>query len=308
MPATVTKEEVVRSLQSFKDAREAFASGGVEYFNYHLSRFVDFCERDEITSDVISAFDGVCEVDSKEFADETRQTQRPPFPKDLDAEMCARWTLIRAAAEDDDFAWRFGMAFGGNDIPDYTNHFRTLVVRPFVKEMSRRMGDAAKLAPPEARDVQAVPYDRIPAENEVKIFLSHKTVDKVIVEKYHRALLELGYSPWLDKEDMVAGSNVERDILQGFEESCAAVFFVTKSFKDEKFLATEVDYAVQQKRDKGDKFSIITLLFDPDAEVPGVLRRFLWQHVSNDLDGLYEVLRGLPVELGPVRWKAGVAK
>ena len=222
--------------------------------------------------------------------------------------MCTRGSLIKAAAEDDDYAWRFGHAFGGNDIADYVNHFRNLVIKPFVREMSRRMGDAAKLAPPEARDLQAVSYDRIPAENEVKIFLSHKTVDKVIVERYHRALLELGYSPWLDKEDMVAGSNVERDILQGFEESCAAVFFVTKNFKDEKFLATEVDYAIQQKREKGDKFSIITLLFDPEAEVPGLLRRFLWQHVSNDLDGLYEVLRALPVELGPVRWKAGVVR
>jgi hypothetical protein len=50
----------------------------------------------------------------------------------------------------------------------------------------------------------------------------------------------------------------ERELLRGFEESCAAVFFITDSFVDEKYLATEIAYAVMQKRRKEKKFAIVT--------------------------------------------------
>jgi hypothetical protein len=57
--------------------------------------------------------------------------------------------------------------------------------------------------------------------------------------------------------------------------NCAAVFFVTQEFKDENFLATEVDYAIKEKRAKADRFAIITLVFGNGAgkgTVPDLLR------------------------------------
>jgi hypothetical protein len=114
--------------------------------------------------------------------------------------------------------------------------------------------------------------------------------------------------PWLDEPDMVAGTNLERGILQGFEESCSAVFFITENFTDEKYLATEVDYAVIQKRKKEKKFSIITLRYPNAKQVPGLLQPYIYKDIENDLQGFYEVLRALPIEVGPVRWKAEVVK
>lgn len=304
---SLSKEEVARSLQTFKDRRDAVVGGDTDHFSYNLSRFVSFCEQDELAMSVIAEFEDSCEVDPAAFAEETERTNRPPFPDvNVDEEACTRWAIIKVASDDVNYAWRFGSSFGGNGMADYVNHFRTLVVKPFAKEVTRRMGEAAKMAPPEARDLQAVPYSRIPTEDEVRIFLSHKSVDQGLVYRYHKALSRVGFSPWLDKEDMSAGSNLERSILKGFEESCAAVFFITKNFEDESFLATEVEYAVRQKRKKGSKFAIITLLFDPDKEVPGLLQSYVWEHVEDDLEGLSEVVRSLPIELGPVRWKAGV--
>ena len=101
---------------------------------------------------------------------------------------------------------------------------------------------------------------------------------------------------------MPAGANLERELLQGFEESCAAIFFITERFTDEKYLATEVDYAVLQKRKKGKKFAIITLRY-ADVRRLGFdsLRS---QKVTNDLDGLNDLIKALPIELGSVRWKA----
>lgn len=130
--------------------------------------------------------------------------------------------------------------------------------------------------------------------------------DKPRVELSYRVLKQLGYDPWLDEPDMPAGVNLERSILQGFEESCAAVFFITDNFVDEKYLATEVGYAVQQKREKEEKFAIITLRYSDAAEVPKRLRRFTWKHVEDDLHGLDVLVRALPVELGPPRWRADV--
>ncbi|HZQ06535.1 MAG TPA: toll/interleukin-1 receptor domain-containing protein [Anaerolineae bacterium] len=186
--------------------------------------------------------------------------------------------------------------------------FRTIIVRPFAEEFGSRLSDAANLATPEARELQAVPYERIPNVNETRIFLSHKSVDKPIVFRYYSALKLLGFEPWLDEPDMPAGTNLERAILQGFEESCAAVFFITQNFKDEKYLAAEVDYAVMQKRSKGKKFAIITLCYLDDAPVPKLLKPYIFKRVSNDLDGFAELIRALPIELSPIRWKAEVVR
>lgn len=107
---------------------------------------------------------------------------------------------------------------------------------------------------------------------------------------------------------MPAGANLEREILQGFERSCAAVFFVTENFKDEKYLATEVDYAIAEKRKKGKKFAIITLRYSSAAPVPGLLSPYIYKNIENDLEGFNELLRALPIELGPVRWRRSVVE
>jgi len=142
--------------------------------------------------------------------------------------------------------------------------------------------------------------------NETRIFLSHKSADKPLVYRYYYALKELGFDPWLDEPDMPAGRNLEREILKGFSESCAAVFFVTKNFQDENYLATEVDYAIKQKRKKNKNFAIVTLRYPEASSVPELLTTYVYKNVSNDLEGFRQLLRALPIEVGPIRWKSEV--
>lgn len=140
----------------------------------------------------------------------------------------------------------------------------------------------------------------------MRIFLSHKGADKELVREYKIILEELGFDPWLDEDAMFAGIELERGILQGFKDSCAAIFFITPNFKDENYLATEVDYAIAEKRRKGDKFSIITLVFEKDGQkgtVPDLLHRYVWKEPKNDLEALREILRALPVNVGDIYWK-----
>ena len=141
----------------------------------------------------------------------------------------------------------------------------------------------------------------------MKIFLSHKGFNKPLVRQFKSTLSLLGFEPWLDEEAMPAGRNLEREILKGFDDSCAAVFFVTPQFKDESYIATEVEYAIAQKRKKGERFSIITLVFDSGGAVKGVvpdlLHNYVWKEPNSDLEALQEIIRALPIQVGDAHWR-----
>ena len=141
-----------------------------------------------------------------------------------------------------------------------------------------------------------------------RIFLSHKGADKPLVRKYKKILATLGFDPWLDEDAMPAGTELERGILEGFHDSCAVIFFISPAFKDVGFLATEVNYAIAEKRAKGDRFAIIPLVLDGKdgrmGAVPDLLSPYTYRHPETDLDALDVILRALPIEVGSVEWKA----
>lgn len=82
-----------------------------------------------------------------------------------------------------------------------------------------------------------------------RIFLSHKTVDKTIVRDYKATLEMVGLRPWLDEDDLHAGVELHRALQKGMKDSCAAVFFITPAYQDEKFLRAEINYAIARVRD-----------------------------------------------------------
>lgn len=141
----------------------------------------------------------------------------------------------------------------------------------------------------------------------LKIFLSHKSTNKEKVRNFKSTLELLGFSPWLDEEEMSAGANLERSLIKGMSDSCAAIFFITPDYKDEKYLATEIDYAIARKRKDGDNFSIITLVFQNEQGqkgiVPALLQPYVWKEPSNDLIALNEILKALPIEVGDIKFK-----
>jgi hypothetical protein len=139
-----------------------------------------------------------------------------------------------------------------------------------------------------------------------KIFLSHKTADKPTVVRFYSVLKALGFDPWLDKEDMPAGTETHRGIREGFDHSCAAVFFLTPKFKDERFLRSEINYAKDEKVKKGERFAIVTLVLAKDKDqvkVPDLLTEYIYASPRTHLEALQEIIRALPIEVGETRWK-----
>lgn len=140
-----------------------------------------------------------------------------------------------------------------------------------------------------------------------KVFLSHKGIDKDLVRDFSNTLHATGYESWLDEDAMPAGTALERGLLQGMQQSCGVVFFITPSFRDEGFLETEINYAIQQKREKGEKFSIITLQFVDEnrnvGEIPDLLKTYVWKKPKTHLEALKEIIRALPVTVKHIDWR-----
>lgn len=86
-------------------------------------------------------------------------------------------------------------------------------------------------------------------------------------------------------------------------KSLVLFFFITENFKDENFLATEIDYALNRSREDK-KFSIITIVFGSGLEVPDLLKPYVWKNVTSQLEGLCEILKALPLSVGPLYMKA----
>ena len=69
----------------------------------------------------------------------------------------------------------------------------------------------------------------------MRIFLSHKSVDKEWVIQYKLTLELLGFRFWLDIDAMPAGTEPDSGILNGMKESCA-MYLVTENYNDDGFL------------------------------------------------------------------------
>lgn len=301
------KDKITQSLRVFRERRDDLLHEDTSTFELNVQRFLEFCDQDELIKPIVDSIEKRQKTDGEIWWQRVSSSEREiSFPQNLEEDIALKLAILRLLAKNPRYIFSFSFAIGKSKGREGIDAFRSAVIRPLVNELSERASKAADIATPEERALQAVPLSRIPSAKQTRIFLSHKSVDKPIVMRYYNALKELGFEPWLDQPDMPAGTNLERGILDGFEKSCAAVFFITENFKDENYLATEVDYAIAQKRLKGNKFSIITLRYPSSSPVPGLLRPYIYTDVQNDLDGFYELVRALPIELGPIRWKKDV--
>lgn len=302
----LTIDEITASLRKFVSRRDAILHEDVAVFDHHLDQFLKFCDGDKLIQKVLGPIQQAEETDIEQWWEQLRQNREVSFPPDENSELITRYGILESVHKNPRLIFDFGFSVGKSKRSEAVELFRSLIIRPFVDELSHKVGEAADMASPEDRAIQAVPLNRIPRKNETKLFLSHKSEDKAIVLRYYNALKEVGFEPWLDEPEMPAGSNLEREIFKGFSHSCAAIFFITENFTDEKYLAAEVDYAVMQKRQKDEKFVIITLRYPNSAPVPDLLTPYIYKDVQNDLEGFYAIIRALPIELGPIRWKEKV--
>ena len=181
------------------------------------------------------------------------------FPDNMTDEIALRFHLLKVETSGARESFLGLLKTQGNAAGrDAVDLFSTVLVEPLYFDLCDLAGSASAIPSP---NVPALPERIVPAENEIRIFLSHKSEDKALVKHYEKALTELGFFPWLDESEIRTGDEVDRKIKQAMRESCAAVFFVTENFKDETYLSDEINYAKQQHRKREKRFKIITLRF-----------------------------------------------
>lgn len=151
--------------------------------------------------------------------------------------------------------------------------------------------------------------ERVALENS-KIFLSHKGVNKPLVQRIDHALTMLNLRPWLDKHDLPVGDPLVRGVDQAFADCAAAVFFISGEYVDQGVIAQEIDRALHESALRPSGFKIIPLVLrqhgGADHNVPAPLQKLKWETVD-DIDILPTILRSLPapvqslIKYAPVR-------
>lgn len=130
-----------------------------------------------------------------------------------------------------------------------------------------------------------------------RIFLSHKGVDKPLVEKIDRALRMLNLKTWFDADDLAAGDALVRGVDSAFSGCAAAVFFISGQYVDAGVIRKEIDRALHEEALRKDGFRIIPLVLaqhgGSDDRVPVPLQTQVWKTVD-DVQIVPTILRALP--------------
>jgi len=304
------RDDLIKELSRFKRYRDNLIQGDTDDLEHNLRDFVVELRRNQLMRAVRSELP---DFDAKRWwASETtddgpqraggRRSESIVLPEDEGERLVALLELAESMADGELEIYSLGRLLGAFKMDKAKSAVLNRVLHPMADLLTDHLRHEAEIANPAVRELAAVPLDRIPGDQDSTIFLSHKSVDKPFVRPYADLLEVLGFKPWLDERDMRAGDTLHRKIADGFDKACAVVFFITPNFEDQRWLGREIDHAINRKVERGDRFSIITLVFD-NAEVPRPLMDYLWVPVQNEVNAVRQIVRGLPVVVGPPRWR-----
>jgi hypothetical protein len=141
-----------------------------------------------------------------------------------------------------------------------------------------------------------------------RIFLSHKGINKPLVEEIDRTLRLLNLRTWFDRDDLNAGDTLVRGVDEAFSSCAAAVFFISKEYVDAGVIRKEIDRALHEAATRPDSFRIIPLVLrqhgGSDANVPAPLQTLVWKTVD-DVQIVPAILKALPAPVqGQVAYAA----
>lgn len=133
-----------------------------------------------------------------------------------------------------------------------------------------------------------------------RIFLSHKGINKPLVEKIDHALRQLNLKTWFDRDDLAAGDALVRGIDNAFAGCAAAVFFISAEYVDAGVIKKEIDRAIHEEAMRSDSFRIIPLVLTQhggsDGHVPVPFQTLVWKTVD-DVEIVPTILRALPAAI-----------
>lgn len=104
----------------------------------------------------------------------------------------------------------------------------------------------------------------------MSVFLSHSSKDRSIVERVSEELRNMGLTPWLDDQQIVAGEQIPRKLSAALADSDYFLIFWSANAKSSRWVQLEIDAAFFQWAD-AQSILIIPVLLD-NTDLPELLK------------------------------------
>lgn len=128
--------------------------------------------------------------------------------------------------------------------------------------------------------------------NNIKVFLSHSSLDKSKVISIAVDLKQRGVNSWLDAFDILPGESIVSKINEGLDECKYILLFLSKNSVNSKWVEKEWQSALWNEIDSN-KIKIIPIKLE-DCEIPSLLKTKKYIDFSKDYNrGLYELIHAL---------------
>lgn len=118
--------------------------------------------------------------------------------------------------------------------------------------------------------------------NKYRVFLSHSSKDKDIVDEFFNEVQKSNIKAWYDREEIVAGDSITSKISEGLQNSDLGIIFLSKNFlsKHSGWTESECNYFIQQRMRMNKKFIVINLGVEFD-DIPPLLQDYRYIDYKN---------------------------
>ncbi|MEM7795049.1 MAG: TIR domain-containing protein [Cyanobacteria bacterium P01_C01_bin.118] len=135
----------------------------------------------------------------------------------------------------------------------------------------------------------------------VEVFISYSRADADFARKLNEALQSQGKTTWFDQESIASGSDFQKEICQGIENSHNFLFVISPDSVNSPYCTDEVEHAQSLNK------RIVTVLHRSvdAAQLPATLRDLQWVDFNQHHDDFYasfsELIRTLDTDRAHVR-------
>lgn len=111
----------------------------------------------------------------------------------------------------------------------------------------------------------------------LKVFLCHTFVDKPVVHRFYKRLLDDGVDVWLDAESLIPGQTWRNEIDHAIQESDVIIVFLSEnSINKEGYVQKEIRLALEKAQEKPDGTIFVIPARITDCKVPKSLEIYQW--------------------------------
>ena len=127
--------------------------------------------------------------------------------------------------------------------------------------------------------------------NPLRAFISYSSFDKDFARKLAAALRDSRVSPWIDKEQVLAGDDVLEGIGDGLQKMDLLIFLVSKKALRSPWVNRELKFAARREIEEK-QVLVLPFIIDetPSRDLPWFLQQSLAMRVTPDTDGVAKIV------------------